>query len=281
MTFSKSQNSTKFAIAFTFIASLMASSALADNLILRPSAIATGTEIKVGDIFENAGNKADVIIARAPLTRNKVVYSANALQSKLKSIGVKWDNADKVNQVVIWGRDAYKENDAYTPSNTLSEVNLTRNDGNNFGTQGTTEVAMLNRDINRDVTITPDMLVWKQVNSATSYGVLENAEDLIGKVAKRNLKANTPLRKTDLSANKMVKRGENITLIYQYGAMRITATGKALSDGGKGDTVKVANSTSNKIISAVVEDNGVASVSGISAPTNNANLAPNLYGSVY
>ena len=236
---------------------MLSSAAFADGLALKSNAIAEGKNVTIGDIFENAGDKAGIIIAQAPLDRHKLVYSANSLQYKLRTLGLEWTNSEKVREVTVWGRDAELGPDG---DKKYAQVNLSRNAANQNGPNSTKEIAVLNREVPRNEIITSDMIVWTQVNDSMATGTLVDASEIVGKTASHNLSPNMPLRNSDLGQTMLIKKGQGIMLVYEYGAMRITATGKALSDGAKGANIKVANSSSNGIVDAIVEGNGFARV---------------------
>lgn len=73
-----------------------------------------------------------------------------------------------------------------------------------------------------------------------------------GMQIKRNIPANQVLTNTMLDSQKLVKRGERITIISRYGGIEVRAAGVALSDGSKGERIKVKNTSSNREIEAYV-----------------------------
>ena len=77
-------------------------------------------------------------------------------------------------------------------------------------------------------------------------------KDLIDMTPKRTVSAGKPVLLNDLVPPQMVTRGDAVTLIVEVGAMVLTAKGKALQGGAIGDTVRVANSDSNKNLQGTV-----------------------------
>ncbi|MBU6373961.1 MAG: flagellar basal body P-ring formation protein FlgA [Alphaproteobacteria bacterium] len=59
-----------------------------------------------------------------------------------------------------------------------------------------------------------------------------------------------------------VRRGDTIALVYDAPGVRITATAKALSEGAPGETIRVQNTQSNRIVDARVASMGVATAIG-------------------
>lgn len=81
------------------------------------------------------------------------------------------------------------------------------------------------------------------------------AEDLYGLTPRRIITAGTPIKEMDVEQPRIVKRGERVTMIYEAGGLRLTASGKAMEFGAKGDIIRVVNNQSNKTIDAVVSGN--------------------------
>ncbi len=75
---------------------------------------------------------------------------------------------------------------------------------------------------------------------------------LIGKSPRRGLRAGVPVRVSDVRLPVLVPRRSLVTIMYRVRSMTLTARGRALEDGGAGDTVRVANTQSNTVVQAVV-----------------------------
>lgn len=78
------------------------------------------------------------------------------------------------------------------------------------------------------------------------------ADHLIGMTPRRIVTAGQPVEMNELETRKVVERGEMVTMIFQRGALQLTAQGKALQNGAKGDIVRVVNMGSNKTLQAHV-----------------------------
>lgn len=75
---------------------------------------------------------------------------------------------------------------------------------------------------------------------------------LIGKSPRRGLRAGVPVRVSDVRLPVLVPRRSLVTITYRVRSMTLIAQGRALEDGGAGDTVRVANTQSNTVVQAVV-----------------------------
>ena len=89
---------------------------------------------------------------------------------------------------------------------------------------------------------------------------IRDAEDLIGKEARRPLSAHTPLRTSDLAEPVLIKKGALVTLVYDIEGLRLSHQGVALGAGGAGDVITVRNVQSERVLKAVVSSENIARV---------------------
>lgn len=87
---------------------------------------------------------------------------------------------------------------------------------------------------------------------SVNHDVILNAEELIGMTPRRMLFTDKPVKLSDIESPQIVQRGQNITMIFNNGAMELTAMGKALENGSKGDLIRVVNANSSRTITATV-----------------------------
>jgi len=118
-------------------------------------------------------------------------------------------------------------------------------------------VCMARHDIERGRTIAPSDLV--ETRSEIKRDALP-CSAVVGQSPRSLIRAETPLRAGLVQAPKVVKRGDKVNIVYQSGALRITARGEAMRDGAKGDWITVVNSTSKKVIKARIEAAGNVSI---------------------
>lgn len=81
---------------------------------------------------------------------------------------------------------------------------------------------------------------------------ITDANDLIGKSPRRGLSADTQIRVGDVDRPILVAKGALITMTVSAPNMTLTATGRAVDEGGKGDLIQVQNIQSHKTIVATV-----------------------------
>lgn len=83
-------------------------------------------------------------------------------------------------------------------------------------------------------------------------GTVIDEQALIGMTPRRMAFAGRPLQENDIIAPQIVSRGEFITVTLDDGPLSLTAQGKALENGAKGDIIRVLNTASNVTLQAVV-----------------------------
>lgn len=124
----------------------------------------------------------------------------------------------------------------------------------------------------RDVLVTTRPLARGELVSATDLrmerrnldtlraGYLTDPKQAIGKLAKRSLTRGTALSASNLAAQRVIKRGEKVTLLMDIPGIQVRATAKALGDGVIGETISVRNTSSKKVVQATVIAPGVVRV---------------------
>ena len=82
--------------------------------------------------------------------------------------------------------------------------------------------------------------------------MIMDADDLIGMTPRRVAYAGKYLQKGGFQKPQLVERGEAVFITYTRGPLVLTAKGKALQSGAKGDIVRVTNINSSRTIDATV-----------------------------
>jgi flagella basal body P-ring formation protein FlgA len=111
-------------------------------------------------------------------------------------------------------------------------------------------------------------LKWIEIAGARAGLYLEDADAIIGKIARRPLIPGAPLRNADLQSPTLIKRGSTATIVLEAPGIRLTQIGAALANGGAGDLIAFRNINSDREIKAVVIGENLAS-----APFHSASLA--------
>jgi flagellar basal body P-ring formation protein FlgA len=109
--------------------------------------------------------------------------------------------------------------------------------------------------------ISADDLEWQAVHlTRLSGNSLTDAEQLIGRMAKRPLKAGQILRQSDVAVSPVIHKNDLIRLVVKTGQMTLSVQGKALQDAALGQIVRVVNVNSNRQLSGTVIDAGTVAI---------------------
>ena len=124
------------------------------------------------------------------------------------------------------------------------------------------------RDIARGEVIANSDLTFGNVTSgALMTGTLTSMDAATGMEARRVLHAGETLSAADLRRPVVVNKGQTVTMIFDAPGVQLTAMGRALSEGGVGDTVTVQNPASFRMVNAVVTGSGTVRATGPATAT--------------
>jgi flagella basal body P-ring formation protein FlgA len=113
------------------------------------------------------------------------------------------------------------------------------------------------RDIMRGEVIGESDLTFADVSTtATPATTVTKFEALTGMQARRMLRAGQSIRPDDVRRPVVVTKGQTVTMIFSAPGVELAATGRAMSEGGVGDTVTIQNPASFRMISATVTGPG-------------------------
>ncbi len=92
--------------------------------------------------------------------------------------------------------------------------------------------------------------------STLRNGYLTNTEFAVGKLLKHPLRIREPLRQGVLTSPIAVKRGQTVRLEVISGSITVAAKAIALTNGRIGESVRVRNISSKRVVNAEVVENG-------------------------
>jgi flagella basal body P-ring formation protein FlgA len=129
------------------------------------------------------------------------------------------------------------------------------------------ELVVPAHDIARGAVIGDDDLTTKLIPALrASTTIVRNAEDAVGHEAKRALRAGELIRGSDLKKPTLVAKGATVTMVFEVPGIALTSIGRALAEGGEGDTIAVLNPTSYRQVSATITGPGTVRVGAAGAP---------------
>lgn len=137
----------------------------------------------------------------------------------------------------------------------------------------TVEVPVLIRAFNRgDVIRTADISFERRPKAEVAPDTVVGQEVVAGLAARQSLRAGAPLRRSDLVRPEIVKRDENVTIIYEVPGILLTLRGKATESGAMGDIINVVNPQTKRIMQAVVSGPGKVTVQSSVPIVNTASV---------
>jgi flagella basal body P-ring formation protein FlgA len=113
------------------------------------------------------------------------------------------------------------------------------------------------RDILRGEVIGESDLTYSQVPAAAlPSSTVTKFEALTGMQTRRTLRAGENIRPDDVRRPVVVTKGQTVTMTFSAPGVELAAMGRAMSEGGVGDTVTIQNPASFRMISATVTGPG-------------------------
>ena len=128
---------------------------------------------------------------------------------------------------------------------------------------GTLRIVVPAHDIARGDVISESDLTYTTVDGAALMSnVPTKMDEVKGMQTRRMLSAGQPFRGDDVRKPIVVTKGETVTMRFVVPGVELTAMGRAMSEGGIGDTVTIQNPASYRMISGVVIAPGTVRATG-------------------
>lgn len=218
----------------------LSSPAFAADVTLRPALVADGA-VTLGDIFEGAGSKADVVIS--PVAG---VLDTAQLQRIAMQHGLTWANETGLRRITVRAEGAPAgESVASSGAPARSARGV--------------EALTWARNINAGEIIRADDLTWATVPVAPS-GAADDAEMLIGKAARRPLRSGGVAADRDVTAAQVIKKDDMVTITFVSGPVQIQLQAKAKESAAIGESFDFINAQSGKVMQAIAAGPGRAVV---------------------
>lgn len=139
--------------------------------------------------------------------------------------------------------------------------------GNNWSNYVPVDIAIFRRVITaanplaRDVAIKAgDLMLAERDITELNGQYLTRAEDVIGLSAKRTLAPGTIVTRDNLLQPLLIRRGDAVTIKAEADGLIVHMPGVAMTDGRRGEPIRVKNINSAKMVDAQVVEAGVVSV---------------------
>lgn len=119
---------------------------------------------------------------------------------------------------------------------------------------------ILAKNLNRGEIISESDLEYLESSTARPGAYISDINNMIGKEARRDLRAGVPIRKGDLTTPILVKKGTLITLSYAIDGLKLSHQGVAQASGANGEVISVQNVQSERTVKAIIDGRGQARV---------------------
>ena len=127
----------------------------------------------------------------------------------------------------------------------------------------TVRIVVPAHDVARGDVIGESDLTYTTVDgSALMSGVPTSINEIKGMQARRVLAAGQPFRGDDVRRPIVITKGQTVTMQFAAPGVELSAMGRAMTEGGVGDTVTIQNPASYRMISATVIAPGTVRAEG-------------------
>ncbi|MGC9953782.1 MAG: flagellar basal body P-ring formation chaperone FlgA [Rhizomicrobium sp.] len=135
-------------------------------------------------------------------------------------------------------------------------------------------IVVPSHDIARGATILEVDLAYKTVGDNVMSGIVSSMNDLVGMETRRVLHAGESVRIEDVRRPTLVTKGSTVTMTFEAPGITLSAVGRAMSEGGMGETVTVQNPASFRQVSAIVTGPGQVRAQNVGATMSLASAQP-------
>ncbi len=124
------------------------------------------------------------------------------------------------------------------------------------------KIAVLKCDLPRGQELTENHFELVMLDTTNVASAQVDPTLVIGQMAKHDLKAGAPLRVEDFAPDAIIRRGDNVRILYRCGGLELESRGTAKSAGALGESIRVENADSKKTITARVAGPGLVVIQG-------------------
>lgn len=122
-------------------------------------------------------------------------------------------------------------------------------------------VIVASQPIPRDQVITGrELHLNKQDINQLSEGYFQSEEELIGLSSVKSIQPGAVIKRHMVRQPVLIHRGETVKIVIKAPGFNLEADGVAQADGAIGDTIRVKNVRSNKMVDAKVKGSGVVTI---------------------
>lgn len=225
-----------------------------ERVALKDAPSAPGAEVRLGDLFDGAGSASGVLVARA--SGPVLILDAARVQAIAAAHGLEWGNPNGYRQLVVKTAASAPAPAAAAPSPmTASEAVRTPAPP----AERLVEALTWAHDLSAGDLVRPEDVVWAKVPARlVPHDAERDPDAVVGQAARRALREGAPAAVHDVAAPRVIRRDQDVEVVFLQDGIRLVLTGRALADAALGDPVPVLNIQSKKTIDAVASGPGQA-----------------------
>lgn len=130
------------------------------------------------------------------------------------------------------------------------------------------EIAILANDIDRGEAVqAKDIILVRRPANQLSNDIIGSASDLVGMIPRRLLRAGDPIRQVDLAKPLLVEKNQLVSVTYASKGLSLIMRGRAQQSGAMGETIRIQNPQSKRIIEGIVTGQAHVTITNITPPT--------------
>ncbi len=218
-------------LAGAALALAAASSAFAGQAVSLRSDVSSGRTVTLGDLFEDAGAVGDVMVGYGAPTGQNAVLDAGQVQRIAAMHGLDWSNPQGMRRILVRGEG--QAGSAPSSAKLVDALTYARN-------------------LPAGEIVQPSDLVYAKVPAFSApQDMPRDADALIGKMAKRPLRAGAAAASHDVAAAQVIKRDDLVQVRYEADGISLVLQGKAMAAASVGDPLSVMNTQSKRVIQAI------------------------------
>jgi flagella basal body P-ring formation protein FlgA len=212
-----------------------ASAALAGQPVTLRDDLSAAGAITLSDLFDGAGAVSKTVVGNAAPVGLSAVLDAGEVQRIAHIHGLDWDNPKGIRRIIVLSAaTAVTPTESPGPSRRMVEV-LTYAHSLNAG----------------DIIHAQDLTFAKVASFAVPSDSPSDAARVIGKVARRPLRAGAAVSAQDAAAAQVIKRDDVVQIAYHDEGINLTLQGRAVTAASAGEPVTVLNTASKKTFQAI------------------------------
>lgn len=239
------------------LAALMAMMTLAapalagQRAALKEAPSASGGVVRLGDLFEDAGAAAEVVVAHG--AGPTVLLDAQLVQAVARARGLDWANPNGYRRLVVKmsGAEAAVEAAGLPAAPRPAAPPVEK----------TADLLTWTHNLAAGDLVRQEDLAWTRLPARLAPGdAARDPDAVVGQAARHALREGAPVAIHDLVSPKVVRRDQEVEVMFSADGVRLVLVGRALGDAAAGETVQVLNTQSKKVIDAVATGPGRAAV---------------------